>query len=55
MIITGGLFNKVAPNSLVLRNSTNIPMYLLCFAAGNPKGAEPAIKIARHILGQPQR
>jgi three-Cys-motif partner protein len=40
----------VANNPLLLRNSRNVPLYLLCFAAGNPKGAKIAIKIARYIL-----
>jgi three-Cys-motif partner protein len=34
----------------VLRNSSNNPLYLLCFAAGNDKGAPIAVKIASHIL-----
>lgn len=33
-----------------LYNGKNIPIYLLCFAAGNPKGATPAVKIANHLL-----
>jgi three-Cys-motif partner protein len=43
---------KVAPNPLPLRNSKGMPIYLLCFAAGNPKGAPTAIKIAQSILKQ---
>lgn len=34
----------------VLRNSANNPLYLLCFAAGNEKGAPIATKIANYIL-----
>lgn len=34
----------------VLRNSSNCPLYLLCFAAGNAKGAPIALKIANHLL-----
>jgi len=34
----------------VLRNSTNCPLYLLCFAAGNANGARVALKIANHLL-----
>jgi three-Cys-motif partner protein len=34
----------------VLRNSSNCPLYLLCFAAGNEKGAPIALKIANHLL-----
>lgn len=45
-------FHSVAPNPLVLRNSSNSPMFLLCFAAGNPRGGPIAVKIAEHILGK---
>jgi hypothetical protein len=34
----------------VLLNSRNVPLYLLCFASANPKGAPIALKIARHLL-----
>ena len=44
------VFAKVAPNPLPLRNSKNVPIYLLCFASANPKGAPTAVKIASHIL-----
>jgi three-Cys-motif partner protein len=44
------IFAGVANNPLALRNSTNTPLYLLCFAAGNPKGAKTAVKIAQDIL-----
>jgi three-Cys-motif partner protein len=44
------IFSKVAGNPLPLRNSTNTPIYLLCFAAANPKGASLAVKIAQDIL-----
>ncbi len=33
-----------------LYNSRNNPLFLLCFAASNPKGTSTAIKIAEHIL-----
>ncbi len=46
------VFAEVANNPLALFNSKNIPIYLLCFAAANPKGAKTAIKIADHILRQ---
>lgn len=36
---------------LVLKNSKESPMYLLCFAAGNAKGAPTGLKIAQDILG----
>lgn len=44
------VFAGVADNPLVLRNSCNNPLYLLCFASANPKGSKTAIKIAQHIL-----
>lgn len=44
------LFSGVAENPLPLRNSKNVPLYLLCFAAGNPKGAPTAVNIAQDIL-----
>lgn len=44
------VFTDVAENPLPLQNSRNVPLYLLCFAAGNPKGAKTAIKIAQSIL-----
>ncbi len=44
------VFKQVADNPLLLYNSKNVPLYLLCFAAGNPRGAPTAVKIAEHIL-----
>ena len=35
----------------ILRNSRASPLYLLCFASANEKGARTAVKIAEHILG----
>ena len=46
------IFAGVAENPKLLRNSKNNPLYLLCFASGNPKGAKTAIKIAQDILGK---
>lgn len=43
------IFAQVA-KPLPLMNSKNNPIFLLCFAASNPKGAQPAIRIANHIL-----
>lgn len=43
---------KVAKNPKPLYNTRNVPIYLLCFAATNPKGAPTAVKIAQHILGK---
>ncbi len=48
----GEIFAQVADNPLPLRNSKNVPIYLLCFAAANPTGAPTAVKIAQHILGR---
>lgn len=44
------IFPGVAENPLQLCNSKNVPLYLLCFAAGNPKGAPIAIEIAQNVL-----
>ncbi len=44
------IFAGVASNPLALRNSKNVPLYLLCFAAANPRGASTAVKIAEDIL-----
>lgn len=46
------IFVKVADNPLRLHNSRGNPLYLLCFAAGNPRGASTAVKIAQDILKQ---
>ena len=46
------IFTAVADNPLPLCNSKNVPLYLLCFAAGNPKGAPIALRIAQDILGK---
>jgi three-Cys-motif partner protein len=45
-----GVFAQVASNPLIMTNSKGVPIYLLCFAAGNPKGAPTAVKIANDIL-----
>jgi three-Cys-motif partner protein len=44
------IFERVANNPLYLTNSKNNPLYLLCFAVANPKGAVPAIRMAQYIL-----
>lgn len=46
------IFAGVAPRPQVLRNSRNNPLYLFCFAAGNPRVAPTAIKIAQDIIGE---
>ena len=43
-------FAGVAPEPGVLRNSTGSPLYLLCFAAGNARGKDIAVRIANHLL-----
>ena len=44
------VFHEVAGNSRTLKNSMNVPLFELFFAAGNPKGAPIAVQIADHIL-----
>ena len=44
------IFSGVAEEPGVLRNSTNSPLYLLCFAASNARGAELALRIAGLLL-----
>ena len=48
----GEVFAAVAPNPKVLFNSKGNPLYLLCFAVGNPSAAaiRTALDIASHIL-----
>jgi three-Cys-motif partner protein len=43
-------FGKKVANYLVLKNSKLSPLYYLCFAAANEKGAKTALRIANHIL-----
>jgi three-Cys-motif partner protein len=44
------VFPAVAEEPRVLRNSANCPLYLLCFAVGNDRGAPIALRIANHLL-----
>jgi three-Cys-motif partner protein len=44
------IFAKVVPECLRLYSNSNAPMYSLCFAAANAKGAEIACRIARHVI-----
>lgn len=44
------VFEAVADRTLPLRNSKGTPIFLLCFAAGNAKGAPTAVKIANGIM-----
>lgn len=45
-----GIFERVAEDPLPLTNSKNVPLYLLCFAAANPRGAPTAVNIANYVL-----
>jgi three-Cys-motif partner protein len=44
------IFVAVVDKPLMLCNSSGSPLFLLCFAAGNPIGAPIARRIAKHIL-----
>ena len=44
------VFTQVVDDPAILYNSKNNPLFLLCFGAGNPKGAVTAVKIAQDIL-----
>ena len=46
------IFAGVAREPLPLRNSRNVPIYLLSFAAANPRGSKAAVKIAQDILSR---
>ena len=44
------VFAGVVDDPGVLRNSSSNPLYLLCFAVGNERGKDIALRIARHLL-----
>jgi len=44
------VFHEVCAEPLALYNSKNVPIFLLYFAASNPKGAPTAVKIAQDII-----
>lgn len=44
------VFAGVAGEPGVLRNSSNNPLYLLCFAVANERGKDVALRIANHLL-----
>lgn len=44
------VFAAVADKPKVLRNKAQCPLYLLCFAVGNRRGAPIALRIANHLL-----
>lgn len=45
-------FPTVSPNSVLLRNEKNSPVFLLCFAGSNPspKARSTSLKVANYIL-----
>jgi three-Cys-motif partner protein len=43
-------FGKKVGRGLILRNSKRSPLYFLCFAASNERGAKAALNIADSIL-----
>jgi three-Cys-motif partner protein len=44
------IFVGVAPETLPLVNSKRQVMYLLCFACGNPRGVDIAVRIAKSVI-----
>lgn len=46
------IFAGVAENPRPLHNKSGNPIYLLCFAVGNPRAKSVALRIAKHILNQ---
>lgn len=44
------IFAGVASEPGVLKNSVNNPLYLFCFAVGNERGKNIALRIANHLL-----
>ena len=44
------VFAKVVDKPLILRNSRNSTLFMLVFAAGNKRGAGPAVSIAGNII-----
>ncbi|HNV69648.1 MAG TPA: three-Cys-motif partner protein TcmP [Candidatus Ozemobacteraceae bacterium] len=44
------IFPEVTEEPGILKNSSNNPLYLFCFAAGNQKGGKIGLKIANDIL-----
>ena len=43
------VFAGVVEQPMILENSKRSPMYALCFAAGNPRGAPTAVRIAGYL------
>lgn len=48
----GSEFAGVHEQPLILRNTSGAPIFLLCFACGNPAGAPIATRIAQHIINK---
>jgi len=46
------VFAGVHESPLILKNQSGAPLFLLCFASGNPKGAPIAKRIAQHIINK---
>ena len=46
------IFAGVAPDPIVLRKSSNNPLYLFCFAVSYERGRAPALRIAEHLIKQ---
>lgn len=44
------LFPGVARNPRIMRNSKGSPLFLLCFACANERGAPAALRIAQYLL-----
>jgi len=49
------IFVGVAPVALPLKNSRGQVMYLLCFACGNARGADIAVRIAKSVINRRRR
>jgi three-Cys-motif partner protein len=49
------IFAGVAPETLPLMNSKGQVMYLLCFACGNPRGVDLAVRIAKSVIKKRRR
>jgi three-Cys-motif partner protein len=49
------IFVAVLPLTLPLINSKGQVMYLLCFACGNKRGAEIALRIAKAVVNKQRR
>ncbi len=48
-------FTKAHDKPLILKTPSGTPLFLLCFACGNEKGAKPALRIANHIINMEEK